>query len=139
MDTLSLATTLLILGCSVFVILGIGHAALALFSTKFEPRDAGLLTQLKSSKAGLSNTGNLWNGIRGFHLSHSLGLIIYGGFYTTLALENPSYLQSSAILNMGLLVVPAIYIYLARRFWFSVPRNCFVVALGLLALSVACR
>ena len=132
-------STLLILGCSVFVILGIGHAALMLFTSKFEPRDPGLLAQLKSSKAGLSKTGNLWNGIIGFHLSHSLGLVIYGGFYSTLAIENPSYLQSSMILNLGLVLVPVIYIYLAHRFWFSVPRNCFVVALGLLALSVASR
>ncbi len=132
-------TTLLILGCSVFVVLGVGHAALLLFSTKFEPRDPGLLAQLKNSKAGLSTTGNLWNGIKGFHLSHSLGLVVYGGLYTTLAVENPSYLQSSAVLNTGLLLVPAFYVYLAHRFWFSVPRNCFVVALGLLVLSVACR
>lgn len=110
-----------------------------LFSTKFEPRDPDLLTQLKSSKTGLSKTGNMWNGIKGFHLSHSLGLVIYGWFYITLALENPSYLRSSAILNSGLLLVPVIYIYLAHRYWFSVPRNCFVVALGLLAVSLACR
>jgi hypothetical protein len=132
-------TTLVILGCSVFIILGIGHAALMLFSTQFEPRDPSLLAQLKSSQAGLSKTGNLWSGIKGFHLSHSLGMVIYGGLYTTLAIENPSYLQSSAILNMGLLLVPSIYIYLAHRFWFNVPRNCFVVALGLLALSFAWR
>lgn len=132
-------TTLLVLGCSVFIVLGIGHAALMLFGTKFEPRDPNLLAQLKSNKAGLSKTGNLWNGIKGFHLSHSLGLVIYGGFYATLALENPNYLRSSAILNIGLLLVPAIYIYLAHQFWFSVPRNCFVVALVLLVLSIACR
>lgn len=132
-------TTLLLLGCAIFVILGIGHAALMLFSTKFEPRDPGLLAQLKSGRTGLSKTGNLWNGIKGFHLSHSLGLVLFGAFYTTLALENPGYLQSSATLNLGLLLVPVIYIYLAHRFWFSVPRNCFVVALGLLLLSITCR
>lgn len=134
-----MSNTLLIIGCSVFVILGVGHAALMLFSTKFEPRDAGLLAQLKSSKPGLSKTGNLWSGIKGFHLSHSLGLVLFGAFYTTLALENPGYLQSSAVLNLGLLLVPALYIYLSHRFWFSVPRNCFVVAFGLLLLSMACR
>ena len=64
-----MSNTLLILGCLVFVILGIGHAALMLFSAKFEPRDKVLLEQLKSSKAGLSKTGNLWNGIKGFHLA----------------------------------------------------------------------
>ncbi len=53
---------------------------------RFEPRDPGLLAQLKSGKAGLSQTGNLWNGIKGVHLSHSLGLVLFGAFYTTLAL-----------------------------------------------------
>ena len=134
-----MSNTLLIVACSVFSILGIGHAALLLFSTKFEPRDPVLLAQLRRGQAGLSNTANLWNGIQGFHLSHSLGLVVFGAFYTTLALENPGYLQSSAMLNLGLLLVPALYIYLAHRFWFSVPRNCFVAAFGLLLLSMACR
>ena len=137
MDIMS--NTLLIIGCSVFVILGVGHAALMLFSTKFEPRDPGLLAQLKRGQAGLSKTGNLWNGIQGFHLSHSLGLVVFGVFYTTLALENPGYLQSSTTLNLGLVLVPALYIYLAHRYWFSVPRNCFVVAFGLLLLSFVYR
>jgi hypothetical protein len=131
--------TFLILGCSVFVVLGVGHAALMLFSSKFEPLDPGLLAQLKSSKAGLSKTGNLWSGIKGFHLSHSLGLVLFGWFYITLAMEGRSLLQSSVSLNLGLFLIPATYIYLAHRFWFNVPRNCFVLATGLLALSVALR
>ncbi|MBC7683375.1 MAG: hypothetical protein H7172_13680 [Ferruginibacter sp.] len=122
-----------------FAILGVGHASLMLFSTKFEPLDPGLLAQLKRSQAGLSKTGNLWNGIQGFHLSHSLGLVVFGVFYTTLALENPGYLQPSTTLNLGLVLVPALYIYLAHRYWFSVPRNCFVVTFGLLLLSLVCR
>lgn len=132
-------TTLLILGCAIFVILGIGHAALLLFSTKFEPRDSALLAQLKHGKTGMSTTGNLWKGIQGFHLSHSLGLVLFGWFYATLALENPAVLQTSLSLNFGLFLVPALYMYLAQRYWFSVPRNCFAVALGLIALSVAFR
>jgi hypothetical protein len=131
--------TLLIIGCSVFVVLGVGHAALVLFTTKFEPRDSELLETLKSARTSMSKTGNMWNGIRGFHLSHSLGLVLFGAFYTTLALENNSFLKSSMFLNLSLFIVPAIYIVLAHRFWFSVPRNCFVVAVCFLAASVAFR
>ncbi len=131
--------TLLILGCSVFVILGTGHAALLVWSTKFEPRDAGLLEQLKRSRTGLSKTGNVWKGIQGFHLSHSLGLVFFGWFYITLALENLDALKTSTSLTIGLLLVPTTYIYLAHRYWFSVPRNCFVLAVCLLAMSVAVR
>ena len=129
----------LILGCSVFVILGFGHAALILFTKKFEPKDHDLLEKLKSSRTSVSNTGNMWNGIKGFHISHSLGLVIYGGFYITLALENNSYLKSSMSLNVGLFVVPIIYIFLAHRFWYSLPRNCFIVAICFLAMSAIFR
>jgi hypothetical protein len=130
---------LLIIGCSVFVVLGLGHAALALFTTKFEPRDTELLELLKSGRTSLSKTGNMWNGIRGFHLSHSLGLVVYGGLYITLALENNSFLKSSTPLNLGLFIIPAIYILLAHRFWFSVPRNSFIVAVCFLVMSVFFR
>ena len=125
----------LVLGCSVFVILGFGHAALMLFTTRFEPRDHDLLEKLKSSRTSMSNTGNMWDAVKGFHISHSLGLVIYGGFYITLAFENNNYLKSSTPLNLGLFIVPIIYIFLAHRFWYSVPRNCFIVAFGFLATS----
>ncbi|OGB21054.1 MAG: hypothetical protein A3I66_18930 [Burkholderiales bacterium RIFCSPLOWO2_02_FULL_57_36] len=131
--------TLLIFGCSIFAILGFGHAVLMLFTTKFEPRDHELFEKLKIGKTSMSKTGNMWNGIKGFHISHSLGLIIYGGFYIVLALENNSYLKSSAALNVGLFGVAITYIFLAHRFWFSVPRNCFIVAICFLAMSVVFR
>lgn len=132
-------TTLLVLGCSVFVILGLGHAALILFTAKFEPKDSALLAQLKVSKTGMSKTGNMWKGIQGFHLSHSLGLVIYGGFYTSLALENYAVLKSSATLNLALFLIAAIYIVLAHKYWFDVPRNCFIVASFLLVASIFAR
>ncbi len=131
--------TLVISGCSVFIILGMGHAVLLLFTAKFEPKDAALLVQLKTSKTGMSNTGNIWRGIKGFHLSHSLGIVIYGAFYTILAIENINYLKSSTALSVGLFVVPVIYIYLAQNYWFNLPRNCFILATCLLTASVFVR
>ena len=119
--------------------LGIGHSALILFTTKFEPKDAALLAQLKTSQTGMTRTGSMWKGIKGFHLSHSLGLVVYGGFYMILTLENNDYLKSSTSLNVVLFVVPIIYIYLAHNYWFSVPRNCFIVSTCLLIASVLVR
>ena len=71
---------LLILGCSVFVVLGLGHAALVLFTTKFEPRDRELLEKLKSGRTGMSKTGNMWDGIRGFHLAIVLAWLFMVAF-----------------------------------------------------------
>lgn len=130
-----MSTFLLITGCAVFALLGIGHAALLLFSNKFEPRDQALLEQLRRSKTGMSKTGNLWRGIQGFHLSHSLGLVLFGWFYITLALESLGTLRASLSLQIGLFLIPVIYIVLAHRYWFWLPRNCFIAALGLLILS----
>ena len=130
---------LLILAFSIFVVLGVGHGALMLFTSAFEPKDLGLLESLKNSKAGLTDTGNLWGGIKGFHLSHSLGMIIYGGLYITIALENSAYLKSSTVLNIGMFLVPIIYVLLAHKYWFSVPRNCFIVAISLLLASIGFR
>ncbi len=132
-------TALLIVGCSVFVMLGLGHAALAVFTRKFEPRDRDLFERLKSSHAGLTKQGSMWKGIKGFHLSHSLGMAIFGGFYITLVVENNSYLKSSTALNVGLFLVPVVYAFLAHRYWFSIPRNCFVIATGLLLSSAFYR
>jgi hypothetical protein len=129
-------TTFLILACSVFIMLGIGHSVLILFTTKFEPKDAALFAQLKTSQTGMTRTENMWKGIKGFHLSHSLGMVVYGGFYMILTLENNDYLKSSISLNVAMFVVPTIYIYLAHNYWFSTPRNCFIVATCLLAASV---
>ena len=132
-------TTLLVLGCSIFVVLGCGHAALLLFSTKFEPQDAELLARLKGSRTSMSKTGNVWRGIQGFHLSHSVGLVVFGSLYIALALENSSYLKQSITMNLGLFIVPIVYAYLAHRFWFSVPRNCFMLAVCFLLASTAFR
>ena len=130
---------LLTLGCSIFALLGVGHAALMLFTASFEPQDQELLDKLKSGKTKISKTAKLWDGIKGFHISHGLGLTVYGAFYITLALENNRYLKSSSALNFGLFFVPLVYIVLAHKFWFSVPRNCFIVATLLLAASVLFR
>lgn len=132
-------TLLLVAGCAVFAVLGIGHAALLLWSNKFEPRDPVLLAQLRQGKSGMSNTGSLWRGIQGFHLSHSLVLVLFGWFYITLALDNPEALHASTPLQVGLFVVPIIYIVLAQRYWFWFPRNCFVAALGLLSVAMMLR
>jgi hypothetical protein len=132
-------TLLLIVGCAIFITLGVLHAGLLLFSNKFEPKDAELLGRLQTSTTRLSRASNMWRGIQGFHLSHSLGLVVYGWFFITLALENNSYLKASAPMTVGLLAVPAVYAYLAHRYWYQVPRNCSLLALGLLLAYTVLR
>lgn len=76
---------------------------------------------------------------RGLSSQPQSGLVFFGGFYITLAIEDSSYLESSLVLNVSLLVIPAVYVALAQLYWFHVPRNCFILATCLLAASMVVR
>lgn len=60
-------------------------------------------------------------------------------FFITLAVENPRYLYFSAVLTAFLLLLAVIYIVLAQKYWFSLPRNGFMTALLLIVFSVVLR
>lgn len=134
-----MSSVFLILGCSIYLLLGGGHLAATIFTKKFHPQDSQLLELLKVNSSNISDQTNIWNGLVGFHMSHSLGLIIFGTFYIVLALENYSYFLSSVALNIGFFLIPAIYIVLAHKHWFSVPRNAFILSYGFLLLSSVLR
>ena len=73
----------------------------------------------------------MWRGIKGFHLSHSFGMVVFGVFYLALAADNPDYLFSSRLFQGAAIAVSAVYVVLAHNYWFNVPRNAFAVALVL--------
>jgi hypothetical protein len=129
----------LILGCLIFILLGSLHWHGVAFTNKFEPKDDSLLAELKSNYSVVTNQTSIWNGMVGFHMSHSLGLIVFGFFYISLVLENPAYLQDSVVLNMALIFIPTIYILLAQKYWFSIPRNGFILSLSLFITSIVLR
>jgi 4-amino-4-deoxy-L-arabinose transferase-like glycosyltransferase len=132
-----LSTIFLVLGCVIFVLLGCIHWISVLYTNKFEPEDNAILDLMKNNNSRITNQTSIWNGLTGFHISHSLGLIIFGILSITLAIDNPDYLFSSNILKGYLLVLPAIYIVLAQKYWFSLPRNGFIIGFVLIILSVA--
>jgi hypothetical protein len=126
----------LILGCLIFILLGSIHWRSALYTNKFEPEDSSVLEQMKNNYSKITNQSSIWTSVTGFHLSHSLGLIIFGALYIALAIDNPGYLFSSIVLQGFLVVVPIIYILLAHKYWFSLPRNGFIVGFLLIIASL---
>ncbi|MFT5677249.1 MAG: hypothetical protein ACI808_003201 [Paraglaciecola sp.] len=126
----------LALGCLIFILLGSIHWRSVLYTNKFEPEDNAILDMMKNNNSKITDQTSIWNGLTGFHISHSLGLIIFGVLYITLAIDNPDYLFSSIILKTYLLVLPVIYILLAQKYWFSLPRNGFIIGFVLIILSV---
>jgi hypothetical protein len=134
-----LSIVFLVLGCLIFILLGLIHWKSVLYTNKFEPEDSVILDMMKNNNSKITNQTSIWNGLTGFNISHSLGLIIFGVLYVTLAIDNPDYLFSSNVLKVYLLVLPVIYIVLAHKYWFSLPRNGFIIGFCLILLSVLLR
>ncbi len=131
-----MSDTLLILGCLIFILLGALHWHGVAFTNKFEPKDNSLLAKLKSNYSIVTDQTSIWNGMVGFHMSHCLGLIVFGLIYILLVFENPAYLQDSVVLSMGLIIIPIIYIIFAHKYWFSIPRNGFILALFITSIAL---
>lgn len=127
-----MASVFLFIGCSIFILLAVLHASATLFSDKFEPANPELLQALQGTSAKIAKKtgGNMWTGIIGFHLSHSLGMGLFGALTMALQVENPAFLAHSISLNIALFAIPISYILLAQRYWFYIPRNGFIAALA---------
>ncbi|MBA3694436.1 MAG: hypothetical protein H0W77_13540 [Acidobacteria bacterium] len=76
---------LLIVGSSIFVLFGAAHGVFILQDLSnprnFTPRDATLRTAMQQSTIAFHPKINLWNAWLGFNLSHSLGLVMFGGAF----------------------------------------------------------
>ncbi len=120
-----MAQMLLLAGSLIFLLLGIGHGALALRDVSrpraFTPTDEKVRTAMQGSQLAFSRRINLWQAWLGFNLSHSLGLLIFGGVFLAIAwLHFPAYARSP-LLQLAPIVVAAAYLLLSIRFWFRGP------------------
>jgi hypothetical protein len=106
-------TALLMVGCSIFAVLGRIHAVFTFTTNKFDARDARLNEAMKRTSPVLTRETSMWNAWVGFNASHSLGAILFGLVFIILAFENYPYLKSSVALNTLLVAVPLIYVALA--------------------------
>lgn len=137
-----MAQLLIIVGASVFLLLGSLHGALALrdlgHPRAFAPPDPALRLAMQQSSIRLHPEINLWRAWMGFNLSHSLGLVLFGGAFLYVGVLAPEAYASSVLLEALAVGVAAIYLLLSVKFFFSRPvagsaigLGCFVVAAGL--------
>jgi hypothetical protein len=142
MNTEFVARVLEITGASIFLFLGIFHGVLTLQdlrdSRTFTPPDIALREAMQKSSIAIHPHTNLWQAWMGFNLSHSLGLVMFGGTFLTIGLfyfyafTQILWLQSCAML------ISTAYLIMSLKFWFSKPAIasgigliCFIVASGL--------
>jgi len=134
---------LLIAGSSIFLLLGVMHLVLTLQDLgdeprNFKPQDAALLAAMRRSATAFHPKINLWNAWLGFHFSHSLGLLMFGGAFLYIGIFYPSVFSGSRFLQLCSILIPAVYVFLSLKFWFAEPAvfsaistACFILAVVL--------
>lgn len=128
-----------IIGAGIFVLLGALHALYAFQDLEkprnFTPRDENLRHAMQESGVALHPEINLWKAWMGFHFSHSLGLLMFGGAFLYIGVFYPQLFAQSALLKTCSVLIPAVYLLLSLNFWFSKPTifaaismSCFILA-----------
>ena len=101
---------LVIAAGGIFCLLGVLHAIFTA-GDLLDPVDPDLIARMRSTGLRLSrNRTNMWDAWLGFNLSHALGLVVFGVVCITTSAK-----------PWLLVIIAAIYLILAVRFWFYAP------------------
>ena len=129
-----MARALLFTGALIFFALGVYHGTLTLrdlsLPRAFTPTDESVRRAMQGARLALNPRINLWEAWIGFNLSHSLGLVLFGGGLITIAWLHFSAFARSPSMQVTVLVVAAAYPILSVCFWFWVPALGTGLALG---------
>ncbi len=122
------ASTLIIMSAAIILLLGFMHLLYTFHGNKLHPRDAELQQRMQSVSPVITRQTTMWKAWVGFNASHSYGAILFGAVYGYLALLHSAFLlQSTYLLLLGLALLCG-YVFLGKRYWFSVPYRGIVVA-----------
>ena len=113
---------ILICACAAIILfLGSVHLVCTFFTHKFNPTGGQLEADMKKVAPRISGDMTMWKAWIGFHVSHSMGLMLFGLIYGYLAVYRWEVLQRSYFLGgLGLVVLLA-YMLLAHIYWFRIP------------------
>jgi hypothetical protein len=138
---ISAARILIILGASIFGVLGGLHLAYTFFSDKFMPRERAVAQAMQGTSPVISRDLNMWDAWIGFNASHSLGAILLAAVYLLLAIQHMELVAQSRSFILLAVGASASYLWLAHAYWFRIPfigialaTACFVAAAILLTV-----
>jgi hypothetical protein len=120
--SLAVISRILIGSCAAIILfLGSVHLAYTFFTRKFSPVEGQVEMGMKQVAPRISSDMTMWKAWIGFHVSHSMGLMLFGLIYGYLSVCRWEVLKGSYFLTgLGLLVLLG-YVVLARVFWFKAP------------------
>jgi hypothetical protein len=126
-----LALILFAAGGAIFGVLGTLHLILTFRGPKLHPYDDAVRTAMQATTLRITRETTLWNAWIGFNASHSLGAMVFAAFVLLLAIGYGDFLRSAPVFAWLAFANAAVWLAVARRYWFRIPRNG-------LALATAC-
>ncbi len=113
--------TLLIIGATVFGILGTAHLLFTIFTNKFNAFDKTVTKAMKNTSPVLTKETTMWDAWVGFNASHSLGAMLITAFYVPLAVTNMAFIRESLWFSILPVIIGLAYLVLAKKYWFKIP------------------
>lgn len=130
---------LIILGGSLFMLLGLLHGVWSLFDLsqpkRFAPIKKTVMEEIKATGVRISGgRAKMWDAWLGFNVSHNVGVVLFGA----LSVAGSFFLNALNIPKAAFLIAALfglVYFLLSIRFWFYAPivgtaigTACFFVA-----------
>lgn len=112
---------LLIVGASIFGILGTIHLLYTFFTNKFEAYDSSVTEAMKCTSPILTKDTSIWRAWVGFNASHSLGAMLVAGVYVPLSWSYYEVIQNSIWFSILPALLGISYLSLAKVYWFKTP------------------
>lgn len=112
---------LIILGASIFGVLGAIHLVFTFFTNKFDAYDQRVTEAMKSTSPVLTKETTMWDAWIGFNASHSLGAMLVAAFYVPLAVSHMNVIVDAKWFSLLPVVIGFSYLALAKRYWFKIP------------------
>jgi hypothetical protein len=121
---------------AISMLLGLIHLLYTFSGTKLLPRDRDLKARMEEVSPVISRETTMWKAWIGFNASHSYGAILFGAVYGYLSLVHSAFLFNSMfLLSLGLVLLGG-YVFLGKRYWFSVPFRGIVLATVCYAIAL---
>lgn len=119
---------LLILGASIFGLLGTIHLGYTFYTDKFDAFDASVKEAMQGTSPILTRETSMWKAWVGFNASHSLGAMLFAAIYVPLALFHLEVIRQSIWFSLLPIVTGLSYLVLAKKYWFKIPFTGLLIA-----------
>ena len=116
-----MAQILIIIGASIFGILGTIHLLYTFFTNKLDPYDSSVTRAMKDTSPILTKETSIWNAWVGFNASHSLGAMLVAAVYIPLGTFYFYIIQQSVWFSFLPVLIGLSYLILAKIYWFKIP------------------